>query len=186
MAVTCFLETPENARARGKELPLITTLRRRERLGQGSPHTRHPAVGQRLRPLGPPSHFSQRVQCLAFCLLCKTVWSFLCTHGERNALCCFICAQVGFLILSWGMSKEGGTFSSFKTPREGWSWPIVCLVVLWSLFCWGRDGKQVRNFGGKLTFVVSFRSPPPPTSPLAGIAQSEAPIRKYRFLPLGQ
>lgn len=78
------------ARPRGKEMQLITSLRRLERLGQGSPHTRHPAVGQRLRPLGPPSHFSQRFQCLAFCLLCKIVRSFLCAHGERNALCFFL------------------------------------------------------------------------------------------------
>lgn len=31
----------------------------------------------------------------------------------------------------------------------------------------GGMGRQVNYFGGKLTYMISFRSPPPPTSPLA-------------------
>lgn len=87
-------------------------------------------------------------------------------------------AQVGFLTLCRAVRSEAG--SSGQRVCEFGSYWGLCFVG-------GRvGGKQVNDVGGKLTFVISFRSLPPPTSPFAGITGSEAPIRKYRFLPLGQ
>lgn len=103
-------------RAQGKETQLITTLRRQERPGQGSPHTRHPAVGQRLRPLGPQP--ARPMPCFLPSLQSRVEFFAPTASGMRCASF-FICDQVGFLILSWGMRKEVGNSATLRNTTGG-------------------------------------------------------------------
>lgn len=145
-----------------------------------------------------PGHSSPRAHRSGFFLLCKTT-AELSSRPRASGIRCaifFILDLVGFSILSMGVGKELVSVSTFSKTTGQWLGAIVGVPL--ATFAGGGGGvgifvfvgrgmgKQVNYFDGKLTFTVSFRSPPPLTSPLPGITRSGAPVRKYRFLPLGQ
>lgn len=148
-----------------------------------------------------PGHSSPRAHWSGFFLLCKTT-AELSSRPRASGIRCaafFILDLIRLFDPLPGCGQgTGQRFYFFKNHRTMVGGHCGCSI---GDFCWRRRvggcgwifvfvgrgmGKQVNYFDGKLTFMISFRSPPPPTSLLAGITGSEAPIRKYRFLPLGQ
>lgn len=93
-----------------------------DREGRKGAHTRHPAVGQGLRPQGQSGYSSLDAHSLASSFLCKTAAELSFRRRAIGIRCApfFIRNQVEFSILSREVGKEGVSLATLSKTTGGW------------------------------------------------------------------
>lgn len=119
MAVTCFLESPESARCAspGQGDAAYHYFETSGKTGAGESSHTPPSGGAETAAAGTAASASN-AQLFAFSA--KPCGAFFApTASGMRCASFFICDQVGFLILSWGMRKEVGNSATLRNTTGG-------------------------------------------------------------------